>query len=281
MYNNAMSERPKSYIGVSGVVSPEQQEWLEHYARPLDVLDRKLLLGVKAVHKTQWLDGPNKYGPGWYPIGDEIARSVQKRNGNTILTAQVFLDHAEARRSGTEDYPERFVQKLIGRTGLWLDAVQFDMLPWHEQDFRPLFEEMKLAKPDLDIILQCQKPIMETNSPQEIVQRLDSYRPYVSHVLFDASHGTGQRLDAQALRPFVAKAFEREWLGVGVAGGLDGEIVREELPTVLSEFPDLSFDAEGRLHQNLNEQDRRLNRNRTSHYLEQSIDAVRRSMFRV
>ena len=269
-----MSERPKPYVGVSGVVSPEQQEWLNHYRFPLMVLNRNLSLGIKAVHKTQWLDVPNKYGPGWYPVGDTIADSVIPSNGNTLLTAQVFLDLPEARRHDIDNYPSRFIEKLIGRTGMWLDAVQFDMLPWHEQDYSELFEEMITTKPTLDIILQCQGPIMDAYTPQEITKRLDYYRPYVSHVLFDSSHGTGKQLDVDALRPYVTEAFEREWLGVGVAGGLDGQVVVEELQVLLDEFPDLSFDAEGRLHQNLDESNRRLNRNRTVHYLDRAVDAI-------
>lgn len=269
-----MSERPQSYVGVSGVVTPEQQFRLEQYKLPLMAVDRKLLLGVKAVHKTQWLDMPNKYGPTWYPIGEGIRESVRPSTGNTMLTAQVYLDLSEARRHGITDYPSRFVEKLIERTGGWLDAVQFDLLPWDEQDYSELFEEMILAKPNLDILLQCQGPIMDAHSPQAIAKRLEYYHQYVSYVLFDASHGTGTRLDVAALRPYVAEASEKEWLGVGVAGGLNGVAVAEDLPPLLNEFPHLSFDAEGSLHENLDPNNNRLNLVRTDHYLSTAVDAI-------
>ena len=269
-----MSERPQSYVGVSGVVSPEQQYRLEQYKLPLMAVDRKLLLGVKAVHKTQWLDTPNKYGPTWYPIGDTIADSVRPATGNSMLAAQVYLDLAEARRQGITDYPARFMEKLIQRTGGWLDAVQFDLLPWDDQDYSELFEEMILAKPDLDILLQCQGPIMDAHSPQEIAKRLEYYKQYVSYVLFDASHGTGTRLDTNALRPYVAEASEKDWLGVGVAGGLSGAVVEQDLPELLGDYPHLSFDAEGSLHENLDPNNKRLTLTSVDHYLSTAVSVI-------
>ncbi len=51
-----MTERPKPYVGISGVVNPVQQIELRGFAGDLQRSGRQLALGVKAVHKTQWLD---------------------------------------------------------------------------------------------------------------------------------------------------------------------------------------------------------------------------------
>ena len=271
-----MSEKSRPYVGVSGVVSPSQQETLRRMALPLESLDRKLALGVKAVHKTQWLDIENRYGPNWYPIGEDIVDAVVTGNDeNEMRVAQVFLDIREAEEQGIEGYEKRFIDKLIGRTGMWLDAAQFDMLPWHERDYRELFESMILAKPDLEILLQCQGPVMQEMSPREVMERLGMYKEYVSYALFDASHGTGKELDTKALRPYVAEASQSDWLSVGVAGGLNEHIVASRLPELLGEFPDLSFDAEGQLHKHHDETDKSLNMCVTRGYLHASVDAIR------
>lgn len=271
-----MSEKSQSYVGVSGVVSPSQQETLRRMALTLESVGRKVALGVKAVHKTQWLDIENRYGPDWYPVGETITSAL--RSGNPegeMRVAQVFMDLHDAEEAGVEKYEKRFMQKLMGRTGLWLDAVQFDMLPWHERDYRELFETMIMTKPDLEIILQCQGPIMRELSPSHVMKRLELYRQHVSYVLFDASHGTGRELDVPALRPYVAAASDLDWLSVGVAGGLNEKIVSRQLPELLADFPDVSFDAEGELHLHEDESDKSLNMCAVRNYLLASADAIR------
>jgi len=272
-----MSERPGAYVGVSGVVSREQQVQLRDAAQPLASINRRLALGVKAVHKTQWLDIENKYGRDWYTVGDEICDVVVADNDGEMRVAQMFLDVNEAERQGIENYESRFVSRLMGRAATWLTGVQFDLLPWHVKDYRPLFEEMRERNPKVDIILQCQGPIMTELGPQKAAKRLDLYRPYLTHALFDASHGTGAMMDPSALRPFVEEAYQRKWLGVGVAGGLNKNVVEQALPELLNDFPDLSFDAEGQLHQHAREADKSLNMKIVRDYLETSATVIRRA----
>ena len=66
-----MTEIKKSYVGVSGVTSPDTERELEsiNLKSGLAEKGRLLALGVKAVHKTQYLDIENKYGTEWYPVG--------------------------------------------------------------------------------------------------------------------------------------------------------------------------------------------------------------------
>lgn len=275
-----MSERPGAYVGVSGVVSHKQQERLRDMAQPLMSVDRRLALGVKAVHKTQWLDIENKYGRDWYTVGDDIRDVVVADDDDEMRVAQMFLDVNEAERQGIENYESQFVRKLMGRAASWLTAVQFDLLPWDVKDYRPLFDEMREQNPNIGIILQCQGPIMTELGPQEAANRLDIYQPYLTHVLFDASHGTGVEMNPSALRPFVEEAYERDWLGVGVAGGLNKHVVEQALPELLNDFPDLSFDAEGQLHQNPRETNKALNMKVVRDYLEASAAVIHRAQLK-
>ena len=269
-----MIDRPKPYVGVSGVVNPEQQRVLLDASTSLRSQGHRLNLGVKAVHKTQWLDINNKYGRDWYPVGDEISDAIRPVNAhdNTMVTAQVFLDFKAA--EGEQNYAKRFVSKMMGRTGHYLTAVQFDLLPWAHGEAVDMLEFIKDYDSDLEIILQCYGPLMEQYSPDILMKRFRPYHEIVDHLLFDASHGTGTRLNPAVLEPYIDKASELPWLGVGVAGGLDAKVVREDLPALIMKYPHLSIDAEGRLHRNSDIEDKSLNIGETIRYITEAEKLV-------
>lgn len=249
-----MTERPTPYVGVSGVVNPEQQAKLHEIWDTIGVR-RVLALGVKATHKTQWDDIENKYGAAWYPVGDAIAGAMSAERTDELRVAQVCLDTPTASRPGGREYEKAFIDRLLARTGDMLNAIQFDMLPWDSQAKTGLFAHIKEARPDMTILVQANKHQMAAHGPKELVRRLNWYdvrgEKYIDRVLFDASHGTGERLDVGNLEQFVREAIAETEFGVGIAGGLHGPIIREELAGILARYPGrLSFDAEGQLHKN-------------------------------
>lgn len=249
-----MAERPTPYVGVSGVVNPEQQARLHEIWDSVGVR-RALALGVKATHKTQWADIENKYGEEWYPVGDAIAGAMSVERPYELRVAQVCLDTPTASRPGGQEYEKTFIDKLLARTGNMLNAIQFDMLPWDSQAKTGLFAHIKEARPDMTVLVQANKHQMAMHGPKELVRRLKWYdvrgEKYIDRVLFDASHGTGARLDVGNLEQFVRQAVYETEFGVGIAGGLHGPVVREELADILARYSGhLSFDAEGQLHKN-------------------------------
>ena len=247
-----MSERPNSYVGVSGVVSDEQQKHIEEYADSVGLFSsRQLALGVKAVHKTQFLDIPNKYGPEWYPVGQERFQSALQphtKQSRSLGVAQTFFDPEYVSNPGYRNY---FTNRIFERGADWIDGIQFDMLPWHsDPEMLGFLTELK-QKHDTKLFLQVHKPAMEALGPKGVVNHLNQFADSIDYVLFDSSHGTGKRLDTDALKTYLGEAYSSQALqqvGIALAGGLNGEIVAEELPKVLSEFPDTSWDAEGQLH---------------------------------
>lgn len=251
-----MSEHGESipYIGVSGVVDAYQQEIVAQLSDSSGLFDmgRALVLGVKATHKTQILDIENKYGPEWYPVGgQEFSRAIDPgvTPGKPIIgVAQAYLEKDLA---GDPDYRNRFVSRLAERGAPWLQGIQFDMLPWHtDESMLPFLEKIK-DEHGLKIFLQCHNNAMDELGSSGVAHRLHRYGTAIDYLLFDASHGTGKRLDVDRLRSFVGSIYVSSWLGhvgVAVAGGLDAVTVREELPRLLDDFPDVSWDAEGRLH---------------------------------
>lgn len=242
----------RSYVGVSGVVSPEIQSVLEQIAIESDLhsTGRLLALGVKAVHKTQFLDIENKYGTEWYLVGKQaFGRALRHDNpsSNTIAVAQTYFD---VEHVDSASYRQQFLRRIANRGQPWLQAIQFDMLPWHTNtDTLHFLEDVKEI--GVKLFLQAHKNAMEELGPQGVLRRLGSYASLVDYLLFDSSHGTGKRLDIAALEPFVAEAhagLDRSQTGVAIAGGLNGTIVREDLPELVARYPDLSWDAEGQLH---------------------------------
>ena len=122
------------------------------------------------------------------------------------------------------------------------------MLPWDKHDLTEYFAWLRETHPRYMVILQCYKQVMEQGADSAI-EKIGRYGSMIDYVLFDASHGTGQRLDVESLREFVAAGYESPDLkrvNFGVAGGLDAETVPQLAPLV-DEFPELSWDAEGRL----------------------------------
>lgn len=248
-----MAEKIKQpYVGVSGVTSPEIEASLESMAMECGLPDRNriLALGVKAVHKTQFLDVENKYGLDWYPVGEESFRHAlrhDRTNLDTIGVAQAYFD-VEYVNDG--EYRARFLSRIIQRGEPWLEAVQFDMLPWHSNDeMWGFLDEVK--QHGLSVFLQAHGKAMSELGPRNTADIFGRHSELLDYVLFDSSHGTGTRLDASALEPFIAEAHERLDLsqtGIAIAGGLNSEIVREDLPQLVSVYPNLSWDAEGQLH---------------------------------
>jgi hypothetical protein len=263
--------KPVPYVGVSGVVSPEQQQWIRETAQPIIDRGRALLLGVKAVHKNHWLEIENKYGPEHYPVGKDIGGSVESTSEDELLVAQVYLDLQAAAQEGESNYEVRFIDKLLGRAA-WT-GVQFDMLPWHENEYTGLFGRIKKEAPL--VLLQCHGDIMQKLSPHKVSELLRSYTGLVDYVLFDASHGKGVTLNPDALEPFVDAASELTGIGVGVAGGLDERtVLSPEFQKLLAHYPDLSFDAEGKLRP---EGKGALDQDATRAYLASAARVVRRS----
>jgi hypothetical protein len=253
-YYTWMSEtkRPESYVGVSGVVSPEQQAQLNTLFQEtgLGATDRILAFGVKATHKAQFNSQPNKYGDAWYPVGGaQFRQALESTEGTrSMAIAQAYF---EPKSIDDPWYRTMFSNHIFKEGAPWIDGIQFDLLPWHyKPELFTFLEELK-AKHDTKILLQVHEPAMELMGPKRVIKKLGEHAGALDYILFDASHGKGERLNVGALSKFLRRAYDSEELqgvGIALAGGLDGSIIEEELPTILNEFPDISWDAEGRLH---------------------------------
>jgi phosphoribosylanthranilate isomerase len=273
----------QEHVEPSGLAWHEwQHQFLQAHANRIGLHDdgRMLALGVKATHKTQFEDIENKYGREWYPVGEEeFAKAINPGllNDDVMTVAQMYLDPTEL--SNDPGYMHRFMNTVHWRGRKWLQAVQIDMLPWHHDE--KLLRSVDMTKRYFmtKMLLQCHGPAMEELGPKGVAQRLGKYAGALDYVLFDASHGTGKRLDVDALRPFLEEAYSSEVLnnvGFAVAGGLNAEIVREDLPELMEEYSDLSIDVEGQVHEMKNDGTRSLNIDASKQYLDAFIEITHR-----
>lgn len=266
-----MSERSEPYVGVSGIVSQEQQHRLVELARMSGLTaSRQLLLGVKATHKTQYLDVPNRYGTQWYPVGEHaFTDALAEGTVPTYNVAQLYLEPESIKANPL--YSKEFIRKVAQRGAKVLNALQFDMLPY-QQDPRLWSHTLDdVQDKGLGVIIQSHAAAMEKGPKQAIddLVRL-SDRSSLDFVLFDASHGTGKEMDTESLKYFLEAGYadidlEDRGTNFGIAGGLDEYTVEKHLPSIVRDFPDISWDAEGRLHDR--EGDGRLDPQKTREYL--------------
>lgn len=286
------TERPKPYVGVSGVVNmphiepsglvvrEPQQLFVEAKAQRagLSGQNRLLALGVKATHKTQFLDETNKYGRDWYPVGEqEFADTLAEKEKHPydLGVAQVYMDPTQL--SGDPGYFHEFMNRVHRRGSKWLQAVQYDMLPWQDND--KLLRNVDITRRyfQTQSIVQCHERAMDELGPVIAIRELGKYATGIDYVLFDASYGTGKRMNVKRLDIFLEEAYSSEELshvGFGVAGGLDATSVREDIPALLSKYPDLSWDAESKLHPLNNRRKRTLQMDFTGDYLQASVDVL-------
>lgn len=276
MRNNLRSE---PYVGVSGVVSPEQQHQLYTQANDdLANLGRHLAIGVKATHKPQFDDTENKYGRQWYPVGPAIASALDP----SIQTFNILQTYIEPDMIAADPlYPQDFFTKVNKRTHHYLDAVQIDLLRYEKNPEQYTHVVRAMGMMGVKKIVQCHGYAMEagpTKAIDSINRLLGSHS--ADYVLFDASHGRGEQMNPDALLPFLEAAYSDKALlekGVnfGVAGGLNSQNISPLLSRVLREFPGVSWDAEGQLHHSMKEGgDGSLDMHRAGDYLQASIELL-------
>ncbi len=269
------------YVCISGVARGDDGHLRKLYEATRLPGTRLLQLGVKATHKSQYLGQDTRYGSRWFPVGDEIDDAIYEVGSGITGVAQLYMD---AEQLSSSRYLRLFMPLALGRaSNRWLTGVQFDMFPWYDRPdvLRDTVEcgAMSLAQDGerLTVTLQCQGDIMSRHTPRNIAKRLGEFVGHIDYVLFDSSHGQGKRIDTQALLPYldaVRNETQLDALGIGVAGGLNAEVVRAELPKLLRYFPNLSWYAEGQLHPTAPTGDRPLDITVCQEYLEASAEIL-------
>ena len=254
--------RPEPYVGVSGMNSSwgrfGRQIAIESTAEDDGLLGERLLLeGVKVSPKTQMLDQENRFGRQYFPVGSELEDALRdhgdwmllrERDARILRVAQVYMPPAGSADPG---YRDRYMERILTRASKWIDGIQFDQLAWHtDTSYKDWLAELR-REHNLKVILQCHGDAMDALGPEETVHMLGEYAAAgaLDYILFDDSGGRGRVVDVEKMRQCLSAAFGEVALagvGISIAGGLNGPVVRDIVRPLFEEFP-IGCDAEARL----------------------------------
>jgi hypothetical protein len=196
--------------------------------------NRLIMFGVLATLKT--MRGQQNKWPNRYPAIEKVA--------------EIFPVHSHALNLihyNTKE-PETLTEQLIEMTSIGgenLHGFQLN-IAWPTIDSLTRF---RWAHPDKQIVLQIGSRAFEMvgNSAEQLADRVAEYRDLVEYALVDPSGGYGKPFDPKRAREcLTALKAKSLGLGLGVAGGLSPTTLNL-VQSLVSEFPDLSIDAEGRL----------------------------------
>ncbi len=237
------------YIGISGVVGPEQQYAIEVITEEFSVSDlgRFVALGIQATIKTQVRNEENRSGTRYFPVGDDIRGAAVKSHDGTRNYVHIALAH---------DLPpdntlNRFlIEQAHVRTESWIDGIQINAARMHgpgdNDALRRVCEFVRLKSPNQPIVLQIHPGMLVY--PDFLPRMVEDYTDLIDYALVDTSMGNGTPYDVIKVQATLrALSDQRPRFGLGVAGGLSAENVDQLFGPLLEEFPDLSCDAQGRL----------------------------------
>lgn len=223
----------KPYIGVTGFTQAEQVK------QALDIFpftDRILMVGVLVKGAREGTTAHSKRFPALEGVADIFTPDPRVLN---------IVHHLPGSVGGIAES----VSNIRGYLGSHVHGFQVNRLVWPEPDALRLYQEIV---PRARVILQITGGAFEAvnRSPAHLIERLKSYRGVITGVLLDASEGEGKIMDPAFLLPFVKAIRQselRDAIGIGVAGGLCSETVGI-LSAIADIYPNVSIDAEGRLH---------------------------------
>ncbi len=200
----------------------------------------KLMIGVLVNLNT--LHGkPSNHFPARYPPINET---------NLLFPdSEDVLNFYHYNTSSREFQPE--LQKLIQYGGPNLNGFQLNMT-WPDPK---QLEEFRKKGNTHKIVLQIGSKAFTqiNNNPTTLVNKINKeYGELVDYVLLDPSGGTGKDMDIETTRRYLSEIYndiQNKKLKIGIAGGLSSKKIHEILP-LISEFKELSIDAEGKLRGN-------------------------------
>lgn len=231
----------RPYIGITGFMSRGEVEEVLKSAligvgnsADQNISNRLIMIGVLASLKT--LKGiPNKW-PNRYPKPNQLSEIFV--NSSLALN----LIHYSTKE------PDWLLGQLLfleGLAGPNLDGFQLN-ITWPS----PLaLYKYKSVSPNKKIVLQIGATAFEkvNDSPAELARRVKEYEDLVDYLLLDPSGGLGKPFDTEKARAYLRALRESGTnIGLGFAGGLCADSIYLAEPLV-SEFHDLSMDAEGKL----------------------------------
>lgn len=228
------------YVGITGITEVGQSEAILRFARDLGwPRERLIMLGVLASYK----------GLVWgQPANPKQYVDIARLDEVVVDDERAFnLVHYNSRAQGLSTQLEDLLGLATAITGVQLNVA------WpNASQLRRLRTRMYLK-----VVLQIGAEAwgMIGRDGGRLVEGLRQYAGLVDYVLIDPSGGLGRAFDPDfAAEVLVTLAGADLGMKLGIAGGLEpGKL--EVLKPLLAIYPDLSWDAQGRLRDENDELD--------------------------
>lgn len=250
-----MEERP--YIGVSAVMHRSDASAL--LALMPEDSEHLLMIGTVASLKT--LRGQTNSLPHRFVLMEDMADVFVKH------PLALNLIHYASEEPETLDEQ---LTKLVEYGGPNLHGFQLNIV-WPDIDALGRFIS---EYPEMTMIMQVSGRTLEAvgNDMDRLVERLGNYSGLIDRLLLDMSRGYGVAIDPAKMRPLLETLVPRSanlHMKIGFAGGLGPDLL-DPARAILADFPDTSFDAEGKLR----DSDDHLSLVRASSYVIESLGIV-------
>jgi hypothetical protein len=227
------------YIGVTGFMSDFEVNQVLRAFGHQSFRERIFQVGVLVSSKTM-NNIPNRW-PNRYPKIEQI-----KNIFNCSMTENLIHFNT--------DFPENLCEDMIKLSDIslagsyfrgfqlniaWPDIRQIELFRNHDRHSRIVLQIGKKA------MSQCENSCCPD---KDIAAKIWQYQDLIDDILLDPSGGMGEEIDINKMRNYLYSIKDlNSDIGLGIAGGLCAQNLRTILPNIVSEFPDLNIDAEGRL----------------------------------
>lgn len=228
--------RGQPYIGVTDFTTRSQVIQAKQQIVPLS--NRRLHVGAMTSYKVQ--NGIKTY-TGWEKIWlDEEGLNKLFINDNEVFNVIHYADYGDPCFTTSRDLHE-----AIRRSGSYLHGLQLDMV-WPKAG---MVREIKKQHPSIEIILQVGKDAMIQvgDTPEAILRRMLKYVNCVDYFLIDFSVGQGIPFDPSVVLGFLKKFTEVIPANRLALGGGLGPETTHLLTTIVSLYPEISWDAQGQM----------------------------------
>lgn len=257
--------RLRPYIGITDFTDFEQvkamqEVFLKHRKRDEPhMLHVGVMTSFKTFHflQSKWTNA--------FPPKEKFAEIF---SSDQVYNCLHYADYAEVPMDLA--FTLERALKLCGDN---LHALQLDM-PW--PDPLQVQEGIRDSGKKIEVILQLSSKAMEMAGTRsvDVVKKLVMYDGVIDRVLLDMSGGRGIPMDADRLI-LLARVIRAVFpdMGLVIAGGFGPGTVARLAWKFLSEFPDASLDAQGKLRPSGNALDP-IDWNMAAQYLVEALDVT-------
>ncbi len=224
------------YVGVTGITSPKEVKEILRIIP--EGLQRKIFLGTLVSQMT--LEGKKNNIPSRYPDMSILS---------DILVRDERVAHIIHFSPGQQELSIESLRKIVRLGKGNIDGIQLNMLwpnPVILSAFRKEYPSIKIIL-QVEFIEDIQKKRQRTVG--NIANHASRYIGIVDYLLLDSSLGRHIPLNPNVVFPYVRYFSRNEHafhMHISVAGGLSAKRIKALKP-LLSEHPNLSFDAESAL----------------------------------